>query len=252
MSPTRPDLVSQLAAVADDVAPALGLPAADDLLSAICTTARRVFGAAACSIALLDEDAGTLVYRAADGAGAEEVVGVRLPIDRGIAGYVASSGMAIGVDSVRDDSRFAADVAEQTGYVPDRLLVVPITAAGGEVIGVLSVLDASTDAIAAGETLGVATAFAHEASLALVVATAVEQLGATLLRSMAAASAGDGDLAAALRRRASSTRGADAELAELAARIGELRRLGPGITATAGKILDELVAHARAARGRRR
>lgn len=253
MSPAQPDLVRQLAAIADDVAPALGLPSADDLLSSICVTARRVFVAAACSIALLDEEAGELVYRASDGAGSEVVVGLRLSIARGVAGYVASSGMAIGVDAVRDDPRFAADVAERTGYVPDHLLVVPITASTGEVIGVFSVLDAGDEGPASADALDVATGFATQASLALSVATSVERLGATLLRAIADASAnGDAELATALRRRAASTRGPDADLAALAARVGELRRLGPGITATAGKILDELVAHGRAARGRRR
>lgn len=253
MSPSQPDLVRQLAAIADDVAPALGLPSAEDLLSAICATARHVFAAAACSIALLDEDGGELIYRAADGAGSEQVVGLRLSIARGIAGYVASSGMAIGVDAVRDDPRFAADVAERTGYVPDHLLVVPITASTGEVIGVFSVLDAGSAGPASSEALDVATGFARQASLALVVVTSIERLGSTLLRAIADASAtNDPELANALRRRAGSARGQDADLAALAARIGELRRLGPGITATAGKILDELVAHARAARGRRR
>lgn len=253
MSPSQPDLVRQLASIADDVAPALGLPSADDLLSSICVTARHVFAAAACSIALLDEEAGELVYRAADGAGRDEMVGLRLSIARGIAGYVASSGMAIGVDAVRDDPRFAADIAERTGYIPDQLLVVPITAPTGEVMGVLSVLDAGSAGPASSDALEVATAFANQAALALAVATSVERLGSTLLRALADASARtDSELPAALRRRAASTRGHDAELAAVAARIGELRRLGPGITATAGKILDELVAHARAARGRRR
>lgn len=253
MSPAQPDLVRQLAAIADDVAPALGLPSADDLLSAICVTARRVFAAAACSIALLDEEAGELVYRASDGAGSDEVVGLRLSIARGIAGYVASSGMAIGVDAVRDDPRFAADIAERTGYVPDHLLVVPITASTGEIMGVLSVLDAGHDRPASADALDVATGFAAQAALALSVAISIERLGATLLRAIADATANsDAELATALRRRAAATRGPDADLASLAARVGELRRLGPGITAMAGKILDELVAHGRAARGRRR
>ncbi|MNC98601.1 hypothetical protein D3C83_166180 [compost metagenome] len=60
------------------------------------------------------------------------------------------------------------------------------------------------------------------------------------------------DLATALRRRAGVKRAPDAEVAALSARVGELRRLGPGIAATGGRIIDELIAHGRAARGRRR
>ena len=253
MSPSRPDLVEQLAHTAADLAPALGLPSGEELLRSVCATARRVFGAAACSVSVLDEDEGVLEFRAADGEGAADIVGVRLSIDRGIAGYVASSGIAIAVDDVRDDPRFAADFAEATGYVPERLLVVPVTAETGEVLGVLSLLDPDEAMVGELDLLDLATSFAHQAGLGLALVTAVEDLGATLLSALAdAAARGEPELGDALRRRARTTRGSDATIAAVAANIGELRRRGPGISGTASRILDELVAHARAARGRRR
>ena len=139
MSGPKRDLVGQLAATATDLAPALGLPDAEALLGAVCSTARRVFRAAACSVAELDADAGSLVYRVADGEGAERITGTRLPLDRGVASYVATSGQALAVDQVHQDPRFATDVAAATGYVPQALLVVPVTATtGGIFAGELS------------------------------------------------------------------------------------------------------------------
>ena len=44
---------------------------------------------------------------------------------RGLAGYVAVSGQALAIDEPASDPRFARDVAERTGYVPQTLLLVP-------------------------------------------------------------------------------------------------------------------------------
>jgi len=247
------DLVTQVAATATDLAPALGLPDAEELLRSVCVTARRVFRAAACSVAELREDEGQLVYRMADGEGAEEVRGMRLPLGSGVASYVASSGQALAVDKVRTDPRFAADIADATGYVPQALLVVPITASTGDVLGVLSLLDVDSEAVPPESVLDLAAAFADQAALALALGTTVTRLGAVLLEAIAdAAQAEDRGLATALRRRAAASKGPDADAAALAARFHELRRLGPGVTATAGRIVDELIAYARASRGRRR
>ena len=53
------------------------------LMEAIVRTAAGVFEAAACSIALTDATTGELVYQSAWGAGAREIVGVRLPPGNG-------------------------------------------------------------------------------------------------------------------------------------------------------------------------
>ena len=178
---------------------------------------------------------------------------MRLPLGSGIASYVASSGQALAVDKVRADPRFAADVADATGYVPQALLVVPVTASSGEVLGVLSLLDVDREAVPPEAVLELAAAFADQAGLALALGTTVARLGAVLLEAIAdAAQAEDRELATALRRRAAAVKGPDADVAALAARFQELRGLGPGVTATAGRIVDELVTYARASRGRRR
>jgi hypothetical protein len=111
-----------------------------DLLEAVVRAAAGAFDAAAASIALADRAGGGLVYEAAWGAGAREIVGVRLAPGQGVAGAVARSGRAEAVDDCRADERFAGAVAEATGYVPHTMMALPLRR-GRRTIGVLAVLD---------------------------------------------------------------------------------------------------------------
>ena len=106
---------------------------------------RRLFAAAACSVALVDEEGETVRFVASDGAGAEAIVGVTIPVSRGIAGWAAMSGQPISVRDVQTDARFARDVAESTNYVPSSILASPMMTTEGEVMGVTSVLDPSVE-----------------------------------------------------------------------------------------------------------
>lgn len=119
--------------------------AADPALTRSVAAIRTLYGAAACSCALVDETGAQLGFVASDGEGAEHIVGVQLPVGRGIAGWAAMSGQPIAVSDVRSDGRFARDVAESTHFVPTSILAAPMFDADGEVAGVLSVLDPTVD-----------------------------------------------------------------------------------------------------------
>jgi hypothetical protein len=116
-------------------------PAApSELLEAIVRTTAGVFEAAAASIALVEAATDELVYQAAWGAGAQEVVGMRLARGHGLSGSVVESGVGLAIPDCRNDARFAESVANKTGYVPHTMLVTPLNR-GANVIGALSVLD---------------------------------------------------------------------------------------------------------------
>jgi signal transduction protein with GAF and PtsI domain len=106
---------------------------------------RGLFAAAACSIALVDDEGETLTFVVSDGAGADAIVGVSIPVSRGIAGWAAMSGQPIAVRDVQSDARFARDVAESTQYVPSSILAAPLMSSDGDVLGVTSVLDPAVD-----------------------------------------------------------------------------------------------------------
>ena len=183
MTDPRPDLSEQLRRLLAAYAAAgrASLPGSNlELLQSIVDTAARLFGAAAASISLVDEDAQVLEFKVATGAGREDVIGRRIPVDQGLAGYVALTGDPIAVSNVQTDARFKQDFAQSTGYVPRSILATPLIS-DGQVIGVMEVLD-KLDAPAFGlqdmELLGV---FAAQAALAIHQSQRYERLGAALL-----------------------------------------------------------------------
>jgi len=133
-APVRTDSGIPLAVTIEDP------DASRTLIEAIVHTAAGVFGAAAASIALVDQTTGELVFQSAWGAGAREIVGVRLPPGTGIAGRVVDAGVGEAVSDVRADPRFAASIAARTGHVPYSMLVVPLQRQRRS-IGALSILD---------------------------------------------------------------------------------------------------------------
>ena len=151
------------------------------LMEAVVHTAAGVFGAAAASICLVDETTGEIVYQSAWGAGAREIVGVRLPPGVGIAGKVVQGGAAEAVPDCRTDPRWASRIAEGTGYVPYTMLVVPLLRAS-RAIGALTILDRRDGRAYRNDDLEPAALFADLAVKALdVTPNSFTSLGMTSL-----------------------------------------------------------------------
>jgi hypothetical protein len=142
----------------------------------------------------------------------------------------------LSVSDVRDDARFARDVAASTGYVPIALLAVPIRH-GDVTLGVFSALDAGR------ADLNLASGFASIASTTLRQATITATLGRVVATALAA-HADVTDLADALRSAAEASTGASQDLGELAALYAELARLGTEDRAAATRIVAQFTAHA--------
>jgi GAF domain-containing protein len=222
MSPD--ELLTELGDLASSLGPAVRPAGTDELLRSLTETARRLFGAAACSLALLSVDESELVYAVAAGEGAEEVTGLRIPVTQGIAGWVVQSGQPIAISDVAHDPRFSRQVAEQTGYVPQAILAVPVQTRH-RVLGVISLLDRDARRPGAEQDMALLSLFADQAALALASVEAFSTLGRVLLDALAEAAAGD-DLIRALRQAGDRLSAADADLATLAASFAALARRG--------------------------
>jgi GAF domain-containing protein len=174
-----------------DAAVAAGVLASEEqfarLLRSIVEVARAIFHAKASSVFLFDAETDELVFAAVAGDDEQHLVGRRLPSSTGIAGWVLSSRTPLVLEDVRQDPRFARDVAEGTGYVPEGLMAVPLLD-DEAVLGVLQVLDRpqrSRFSLQEMELLGL---FAGQAAIALSL------LGSA--RRARRALAGEGDAAA--------------------------------------------------------
>jgi GAF domain-containing protein len=134
------------------------------LLQSVVEVARAIFAAKASSVFLLDEENDELVFEAVAGEGAEALVGQRIPSSTGVAGWVLVTRQPLVLEDVGSDPRFAREVAESTGYVPQGLMCVPLLHEEKS-LGVLNVLDrASQFTLEEMELLGL---FANQAAIAL-------------------------------------------------------------------------------------
>jgi GAF domain-containing protein len=120
-------------------------------LHAIVDRARRTFRAQACSILVHEPESRLLVFAAMSGegaeslAGSESLVGVKISDSTGVAGWVLATREPLLLEEVAHDRRFAEDIAETIGYVPRRLMAMPLLLED-RVLGVLEVLDCAEQA----------------------------------------------------------------------------------------------------------
>jgi GAF domain-containing protein len=229
-----PVLLTELRRVGDALGHALQ-HGSDDLVTSIARTARTVFGAAACSVALLSDDGTELVFTTASG-GSDEISGMRMPAGQGIAGWVATTGQPLAVSNLAEDPRFAANIADRMGYQPTEILACPV-ATEDRLIGVMEILDRDSGRAGAHADLELLSMFARQAALAIDASVRSLRIGAVLLR--AAAGAVDGDLAAALAAAAANSPSDDG-LLNAAVAFAELARAGPDEQLLAAQVLRDV------------
>src|SRR5215218_7099854 len=111
-----------------------------DLLQRTVETAAGVISARTAALFLVDETTHELRFEVALGERADVVKEIRVPLGHGIAGGVAISGQPMAVSNVQQDERWAAEIGELVGYLPDSILCVPLFYEDA-VIGVLELLD---------------------------------------------------------------------------------------------------------------
>jgi GAF domain-containing protein len=236
----RAALVARLGdALGTAVAPRIG----PDALQEVVAQVRTVFGAAACSFARVEPDGASLRFVAADGAGSEAIVGVTLPLSRGIAGWVAMSGEPIRIANVASDSRFARDVAESTDYVPRDLVAAPVVDDTGETVGVLEVLDPTLETADAAQSLVVLGLVGRMLGTVLRLVTVYDALGTGLLRLLA-----DPETTGAFDQALDGLSDDDDPLPELAEAFRAVAGAGPSAARLAGQILRDVAAYTGAGR----
>ena len=233
-------------------------PAGAQVLQSIVDATVALFGAEAASIALHDSATDHLVFRVAAGSQGRGVVGLEIPLDQGVAGYVFATGQPLALADVANDERFGRGAAEQTGYVPRSLIAVPLLDDEGT-IGVLEVLDKRDDVAFSLRDVELASIFAAQAAVAFR-ASRVERDTAAMIRSALSALAVDGvaevDVEAIVADAIGGlSRTEDGSLWRLADQIARVRAADPGELDLAAELLTVIARRTEqsaAGRGRRR
>ena len=185
-----------------------------ELLHSIVEVARAIFAAKASSVLLLDDEASELVFEAVVGEGEEDLIGKRFPAGTGVAGGVLATRTPLVIEDVGRDPRFAKDVAEGSGYVPEGLMAVPLLHEE-RALGVLEVLDRqSRFTLEEMELLGL---FATQAATALALLRKARRARAALEGDPEALTVAS--VAGALERLEGSRRDAGRALLEALAKV---------------------------------
>ncbi|MEA3339623.1 MAG: GAF domain-containing protein, partial [Chloroflexota bacterium] len=112
----------------------------DDLLNVILKETTHALEVNVTSILLLDEDTGELVFRSGTGERAQILIGQRLALDEGVAGWVAEHSESLLVHDTRSEPRFTPIFDEITGSATTSILSVPLMVKG-RAIGVVEALN---------------------------------------------------------------------------------------------------------------
>jgi signal transduction histidine kinase len=148
-----------------------------DLSSLLEDMKRRVpvvMGAERCSIMLHDETARELVLETHDPHDGETRE-FRIPIERGIAGWVATNGIGQIVNDVEQDPRWFDGVARDMDFVTRSILCAPMRQ-GERVVGVMQVLNKRSGAPFTDQDLRLLTTLASQAAVAVENARLVRSL----------------------------------------------------------------------------
>lgn len=110
----------------------------DRLFQVIVSEVSAAMAAERSSLFLLDEDAGELVSKVAEGMGLREI---RIPVSVGIAGATARERAPINIPDAYQDPRFNKEVDRRSGFVTRSILSMPIITRDNRLIGVVQVLN---------------------------------------------------------------------------------------------------------------
>jgi GAF domain-containing protein len=250
-SPSDPAMVEQIARLLNSLEASgrsVLMREDQDLLQSIVDAAAQIFGAAAASIALVDEAQQKLVFKVAYGAGKENVVGLSVDLDHGLAGYVVMTGQPISVRDVKQDARFNKDFAGSTGYVPRSILATPLLVED-QVIGVMEVLDKINATSFGMQDMDLLALFAHQAAIAIHQFQQYERLGAALVSGLRRLvnEKDSPELAQALDsvQRAGQETPPDENLLKIADQLYALSQLGPSERRACYDVLQVFARYAR-------
>ncbi|MCK5076248.1 MAG: GAF domain-containing protein, partial [Calditrichia bacterium] len=108
------------------------------LLFKIMDEVKNLLDSDRCTVFLLDDDTKELWSLVAQGM---KDIEIRFPMEKGIAGHVASTGEILNIPDAYADSRFNPEIDKKTGYKTKNILTMPMKNQSGNIIGVFQVLN---------------------------------------------------------------------------------------------------------------
>lgn len=139
----------------------------NQLLFTIMELATRVMRVEASSVLLLDEETKELYFDVAVGGGGDSLKGVRVPMGKGIAGWVAKEAKPLIVNDVNRDPRWSGDIdTRERSFITKSMIACPLQAKG-KVVGVVEAMNRVDGSLFSDLDLKLFEAFASQAAIAI-------------------------------------------------------------------------------------
>jgi len=138
----------------------------DQALDDTLELATAILNASASSFLLVDQEKQELAFAHTHGEAAGMLLGRRMPLSEGIAGWVATNGKPIVVNDVRQDPRFCSRMDDWTGFKTQSAVCVPVQTRG-KTIAVLEVLNKRSQASFDAEDMSLMITTASQAAIAI-------------------------------------------------------------------------------------
>lgn len=125
----------------------------------------------------------------------EHVGEIRLPIGKGIAGYVAETGETVNIEDTYDHPYFNPEIDQRSGYHTDNMLCIPMRNNEGEIIGVFQLLnkregkftnedEGFIDALSAHASIALENAHLHKSVVQNERLSAVGRMASTIIHDL--------------------------------------------------------------------
>ena len=132
----------------------------DNLLKIILDIALKTVDADSGTVYLIDERKGELWSKVLE---ASEPITIRLPVGKGIAGYVAATGDTLNIPDAYLDARFNPEIDKRTGYHTRTILCMPMRDKEGKIAGVFQLLNKREGAFTHEDEIGINALSVHAA-----------------------------------------------------------------------------------------
>jgi len=146
-----------------------------EVVSSILFSAIELINTEGGSLLLADDMGQFLTFEVVVGEGREKLEGLKIPANKGIAGYIFTNNTPVISNDTENDPRFFGDVDKVSGMKTRKLLGVPLVK-GGIVIGVIEVVNKIDGRDFNEEDLEMLSIFAEQAAIAINNATLIKDL----------------------------------------------------------------------------
>ncbi len=144
----------------------------DKLLGLILNSSIKSIDADRGTLYLVDEVKKELWSKVLQG---DNMVEIRLPVGKGIAGHVAASGEVVNIPDAYNDPRFNPEIDKKTGYHTRNMLCMPMKNKDGVIIGVFQLLN-KKDGVFADDDIQFIDALSSHASVAIENARLAQEM----------------------------------------------------------------------------